>query len=128
MRIGPKKDRKMDVTIVCLEHGKPDPSPRMAYKMVPIEEFSDDARVAAVCQALGYGQLTQKTAQAATWNIMDGLTWQQLANKNKVESKYLGNIRWFTGMELRMAQAVVAEATRIAANAESSNDSPGYDK
>jgi len=114
MRVAPEKMRKLAVRTVCLEHGKPDPNPKMAYKIVPIEQFTKKADVRVLCEALGYGQVTQNTAQAAAWHMMDGLTWGQLAAKNRVESKYLGNIRWFSQFELRTAMAVVKEADRLA--------------
>jgi hypothetical protein len=114
MRVAPEKMRKIAVTTVCLEHGKRDPNPKMAYKIVPIEQFTKKADVRVLCEALGYGQVTQNTAQAAAWNMMDGLTWDQLASKNRIESKYLGNIRWFSQFELRTAMAVVNEAGRLA--------------
>jgi hypothetical protein len=114
MRVPPERMKKLAVTTVCLEHGKPDPNPKMAYKMVPLEQFTDNPEVAVLCEALGYGQVTQNTAQAAAWHLMDGLSWQELAAKNRVESKYTGNIRWFSPIELRTAMAVVREATRIA--------------
>ena len=113
-RIAPEKMQKLTVKMVCLEHGKKDPNPRMAYKMVPIEQFTDKADVRVLCEALGYGQVTQNTAQAAAWHMMDGLSWQQLAAKNRVESKYLGNIRWFSPFEIHTAMAVVKEADRLA--------------
>ena len=114
MRVAPEKMRKIAVMTVCLEHGKRDPNPKMAYKIVPIEQFTKKADVRVLCEALGYGQVTQNTAQAAAWNMMDGLTWDQLASKNRIESKYLGNIRWFSQFELRTAMAVVKEAERLA--------------
>ena len=114
MRVPPARMKKLAVTTVCLEHGKPDPNPKMAYKMVPLEQFTDNPQVHVLCEALGYGQVTQNTAQAAAWHMMDGLSWQELAAKNRVESKYTGNIRWFSPIELRTAMAVVREATRIA--------------
>ena len=114
LRVPPERMKKMTVTTVCLEHGKPDPNPKMAYKIVPLEQFTDDPRVRVLCEALGYGQVTQNTAQAAAWHIMDKMSWQELAAKNRVESKYIGNIRWFSPIELRTAVAVVNEATRIA--------------
>jgi hypothetical protein len=46
--------------------------------------------------------------------MMDGLSWNDLAAKNRVESKYLGNIRWFSPFELRTAMAVAKEADRLA--------------
>ncbi len=125
MRVPPERMRKLEVTTVCLEHGKPDPNPKMAYKMVPLEQFSDDPKVRVLCEALGYGQVTQNTAQAAAWNIMDNLSWQELASKNRVESKYVGNIRWFSPIELRTAVAVVNECTRIADERQSSESESG---
>ena len=114
MRVAPERTHKLDVVTVCLEHGKPDPNPKMAYKMVPLEQFTNDPKIRVLCEAIGYGQVTQNTAQAAAWNIMDNLSWQELAAKNRVESKYVGNIRWFSPIELRTAVAVVSECTRIA--------------
>ncbi len=129
MRVPPERMKKMTVTTVCLEHGKPDPNPKMAYKIVPLETFTKDARVRVVCEALGNGQVTQKTAQAATWHLTDKLSWEELAKKNRVESQYLGNIRWFSPIELRTAVAVVSEATRIAnqrgTKSESESESSG---
>jgi hypothetical protein len=113
-RIAPEKMQKLTVKMVCLEHGKKDPNPRMAYKMVPIEQFTDKADVRVLCEALGYGQVTQNTAQAAAWHMMDGMSWNELAAKNRVESKYLGNIRWFSPFELHTAMAVAKEAERLA--------------
>jgi hypothetical protein len=121
MRVAPERMRKLTVTTVCLEHGKPDPNPKMAYKMVPLEEFTDNAQVRVVCEALGYGQITQNTAQAAAWHIMDDMSWKELAAKNRVESKYTGNIPWFSPIELQSAMAVVREAARIAESREASD-------
>ncbi|MEM6471685.1 MAG: hypothetical protein AAF802_19145 [Planctomycetota bacterium] len=123
MRIAPEKQSKFSVKTVCLEHGKPDPTPKMAYKIIPLEEFTQDDRVHVLCEALGHNQIAQNTAQAAAWNLMDGLEWQKLASLNKVESKYLGNVRWFSPIELRQAMAVVAEATRIAESRSESSES-----
>ncbi|TWU46357.1 hypothetical protein Poly51_57530 [Rubripirellula tenax] len=114
MRVAPERMMKVAVQTVCLEHGKQDPNPRMAYKMVPIEEFTSDPNVRVLCESLGRGQLTQNTAQAAAWHMMDNMTWGELAAKNRIESKYTGNVRWFSPIELRTAQAVVAEVARIA--------------
>ena len=123
MRVAPERMRKLAVTTVCLEHGKPDPNPKMAYKMVPLEQFSNDPKIRVLCEALGYGQVTQNTAQAAAWNIMDNLSWQELASKNRVESKYIGNIRWFSPIELQTAVAVVQECNRIAEERQPSESS-----
>jgi hypothetical protein len=127
MRVPPERMRKVAVTTVCLEHGKPDPNPKIAYKMVPLEQFTDNPRVRVLCEALGYGQVTQNTAQAAAWHIMDDMSWQELAAKNRIESKYTGNVKWFSPIELRTAMAVVREATRIAEQRQSSSGGTSSD-
>lgn len=120
MRIAPQRQQKVAVTTVCLEHGRPDPTPKMAYKIVPLDIVTKDERVHVLCEALGNRQVAQNTAQAAAWNLMDNLSWEKLAMKNRIESKYTGTVRWFSPIELQSAIAVVREATRIA---ESRNES-----
>lgn len=129
MRVPAERLKKFSVNTVCLEHGKQDPNPKMAYKIVPIDQFTKDPNVKVLCEALGYGQVTQNTAQAAAWHLMDGLTWQQLAAKNRVESKYTGTVKWFSPIELRAAITVVSEVERIAkSRSESESETASYDE
>ena len=125
MRVAPDKQMKMKVVTVCLEHGKPDPNPKMAYKMIPVDQFTADARVIGICKMLGYNLVTQNTAQAATWHLTDNLSWQQLAAKNRVESKYTGNVAFFNPFELRQAASLVTEVTLRADVNSTSKDSNG---
>lgn len=103
MRVAPNKPTKLTVPCVCLEHGKPDPNPRMKYQIVPLEYVNSDPRVAELCSLLGQGRIPQNTAQAAAWHFTDGLTWEELSQKNRVESRYTGNVRFFTPGELQAA-------------------------
>jgi len=120
MRVAPEKQMKMRVATVCLEHGKPDPNPKMAYKMIPVAQFTSDARVIGICQMLGHNLVTQNTAQAAAWHLTDNLSWEKLASKNRVESKYTGNVSFFTPFELRQALTLVSEVTLRADSMKSS--------
>lgn len=104
MRIAPQKTRRLTATTVCLEYGKPDPHPRVAYRMIPLETFSKDARVIQLCQSLGQGTIDQPTAQAVAWHLANGLSWEKLAGLNRMESRYLGNIKYFKRAELARAQ------------------------
>ena len=108
MRVAPDKTHKLKVPCVCLEHGKTDPNPRMEYRIVPIEQVNNDPRVSKLCQLLGDGQLQQNTAQAAAWHVANGLSWDQLAAKNRVESRFTGNVRWFNVAELQSAFRLTA--------------------
>lgn len=112
MRIPAEKQQRLKVTTVCLEHGKKDPHPKVAYKMVPVEQVTQDNRVIEVCRMLGYNKLTQNVAQAATWHLTDNLSWHELAVKNRIESKYTGNVAWFHPQELHLAAMVVAHSQR----------------
>ncbi|WP_237607205.1 hypothetical protein [Roseimaritima sediminicola] len=123
MRIAPEKVRKLAVTTVCLEHGKPDPTPKMAYKIVPLDVVTKDERVASLCSMLGRRQIAQNTAQAATWHLTDGLKWRELAAKNRVESRYSGNVPFFTPVELRQAMTVVNYVTSQAADPSGQSES-----
>ncbi len=102
-RVSPDRAGKLKVTCVCLEHGKQDPNPRMKYKIVPIEQINDDPRVAKLCELLGEGRLAQNTAQAAAWHMANGLSWNELSAKNRIESQFTGNVRWFNPVELQSA-------------------------
>jgi hypothetical protein len=69
---------------VCLEHGKPEPTPRMKYTIKPLTALSDKPEVAELCKMLVRGEIDQVSAQAAAWHLQDGLSWEQLALKEKV--------------------------------------------
>lgn len=116
--------QKVALNTVCLEHGKPDPNPRMKYTIEPITVVTDDVAVAGLCAALGQGQIAQNTAQAAAWHLMDKMSWEELSTQNKVESKYTGNVRWFNPAELRTAAAAVAELRSMTP----AETSVGYDE
>ena len=113
MRVAPSKTEKVTVPTLCLEHGKIDPKPKMTYSIVKLEAVNADPRVAEICKMLASKKVTQNTAQAAAWHLTDELGWQELAAKNRVESKYSGNIPFFNVVELRQAMVVVSEAQRL---------------
>jgi hypothetical protein len=114
MRIPAEKQFKVKVTTVCLEHAKKDPNPRVQYKMVPVEQFTEDPRVHEVLKQLGYNRMTQNVAQAAAWHLMDGLSWSFLANKIRKQDPVTRQTEmWFHPQELQFASLVVANAHQL---------------
>ncbi len=115
--VAPERAGKIKVATVCLEHGKLDPNPRVAYELRPITDFTNDLAVAEVCSMLGAGKLDQSTAQAAAWHLTDGLTWQELASKIKV--KHLnGTVEmYFNAQQLQVANQVAQLAREKAEKA-----------
>lgn len=114
--VPPEKTKIMRITTVCLEHGKKEPSSRMAYKLVALETFSTDPKLQSLLEALGRGELSQKVAQAATWHVANGLTWEELSAK-KIDRLGRPDDAWFTQNELLMAHRSVAVVSERAAAA-----------
>jgi hypothetical protein len=115
MNVGPEKTMKFKLTTVCLEHGKADPNPRVPYEIVPISAMTDKKDVHEMCKMLGRGEVSQNTAQAVAWHLMDGLSWTTLASKPRVKHLNGSMEPWFQPEELARAAQVVGEAQRRAA-------------
>src|SRR4029453_10533406 len=103
--IGPDKVTKIKFVAVCLDHGLKDPSPRVEYKLVPIEEYAKEPAVTEVIKLMVAGKLDQHSAQAAAWHLQNGLAWEELAQK--VGVKHLdGSIEaYFAPVHLQRALA-----------------------
>ncbi len=115
MSVMPERVRKVKVPTICLEHGKADPTPRMKYVIRPITAFTKDEQVIEVCKMLGRREITQNVAQAATWNLASGLSWSELATKNRVELRSVNYFeRYFSPAELAAALRVTGVASQRA--------------
>ena len=121
--VEPGKARKIQVPLVCLEHGKPDPRPRIPYVIKPLEEVSDSPEVYELCSMLGYGQIDQRAAQVAAWHLQNKMSWNQLATK---EIRHLNGFRepYFTSDEIYRGMLIVRE-TELRAESRPRTLSPG---
>jgi hypothetical protein len=100
---------------VCLEYGKPEPSPRYPYKLVEVEVFSSDPKVAIMLEALGRGEVSQKVAQVAAWHVASGLSWEKLAAEKIDHAGGVPDEPTFTPAELVAAHRLVERVTQEAA-------------
>lgn len=91
--IPPDKTISLKYVSVCLEHGKPDPTPRGKRKIVKVEDYTENVVLRELIAMVGTGQMAPKAAQAAVWNVTDNMTWQQLAAKGVRDS--LGRFNHF---------------------------------
>ncbi len=112
---------KLKTVGVCLEHGKVDPNPRVAYALRPIESFTQDAAVIALVEMLGRGEIDQRAAQAAAWHLANGLSWQTLATK--IGAKHLDGRTepYFTAAELDRGLRIAGAAERRSEQARSAS-------
>ena len=107
----PERTRTLRVPTVCLDHGKREPTPRIAYRMTALENCSTDPRLQDVMACLSSGAISQKVAQAAAWHISSGLTWQQLSAEMIVMAGGTPDVPFFTPAELAAARRLVEEST-----------------
>jgi hypothetical protein len=112
--IPPGRIGKVQVKTFCLEHGKPDPRPAMKYTIRPLETLSTDPAVEALCQLLANDIIDQGSAQAAAWNIANGLSWESLLTKNRVERMDGSFERYFTPEQVYAAQQIATWARNVA--------------
>ena len=111
MRVDTDRPQKMTVATLCLEHGKPDPNPRMKYKVVRLSQVNDSPVIEELCKALAAGKVNQNTAQAAAWHVANGMTWEELVRKPRVISEYTGIEMFFSRFEVESAMRITAQAT-----------------
>ncbi|MFK7767623.1 MAG: hypothetical protein AB8B55_10420 [Mariniblastus sp.] len=118
--IPPGRVGKVAVKIVCLEEGKPDPKTRIAYKIQPLKDFTTNPQIFEMMRMLANDEISQPVAQAAAWNVTDGLSWQRLAVKNRIERMDGSYERYFAPQHIYFAQRVVtATAERAELRAKS---------
>ena len=114
--VAPENVAQLRLTSVCLEYGKPNPRPKMAYAIQPIESVAEKAEVEALCRMLGRGQVSQHAAQAAAWHLANGMSWDPLA---RLRRKFaMGRITepFFTSRELAEGKKAAEAAIELTEN------------
>jgi hypothetical protein len=106
--IPPERSVKVPYVSACLNHGKADPNPRINYRLVRTEEYTQDPVLAELIRMVGTGRVDQHSAQAAIWQRTDNMSWQQLATKsNRTIS---GTQQYFHPNNITIAQRLMATA------------------
>lgn len=81
--IPPEQVRKVKVAAVCLEHGKREPRAAVPYEITPLAQVTKDQHVPELLKALAADQCSQRIAQAAAWHYANGMSWDELAAKQR---------------------------------------------
>ncbi|MCA9008339.1 MAG: hypothetical protein KDB01_01265 [Planctomycetaceae bacterium] len=116
--IPPERTVRVPYLSACLNHGKPDPSPRLDYKLVPVEEYTQDKVLSELIRMVGSGTINLHSAQAAIWNRTDNMDWQKLAEKST--RGILAVESYFSPQSIREARMIMTSAEdRIHKNAKS---------
>jgi hypothetical protein len=114
--VPPEDIAKIDVEVVCLEHGKRTPTAAAAYNIVPADEFlADRPAVVELLAAFGRGELKHGAVQAAAWHLNNDMSWDELAAKLSGTRRSTNRVPYFTADEIRTGMAYADEANRLAA-------------
>lgn len=104
--IPPQHRVRLNLNTVCLEHGKDAPTKTMKYTLVPAEKVIKNDTLYELLSIVGTGQVPERAAQAATWYLTDGLSFQQMAAKK--EAHFGGRVTsYFTPSDLVLAQKLL---------------------
>jgi hypothetical protein len=112
--IPPEKVEKIDVPMLCLDHGKRDPSSSKPYKMAPADQHVERPEVIELMVAFGRGELKHSAAQAAVWHLNNDVSWEELAAKQTGTARSLTREPYFSREDLQMGLAYATEARRLA--------------
>jgi hypothetical protein len=108
--IPPEKTVQIPMTAVCLNHGKPEPKPKMTYRLIRLEEYTSDPVLQELLEMVGSGKLDPAVAQAATWNLTDKMSWEKLAAKVVERVGGVPDDPYFSESELSAARQLVVQA------------------
>ena len=105
--VAPDKVQKVKVASVCLDHGLDEPNVKVPYKPVPLDSYAKDPAIEQLVKMMCAGMIDQHSAQAAAWNIQNGLSWEFLANKVGVKHIDGRKEPYFTAAHLERAFVAV---------------------
>ena len=115
--IPPDETERIDVAVLCLDHGLRDPSSSKPYVMVPADQHIDRPEVIALLSAFGHGQLHHGAAQAAVWHLNNDLSWNFLAAKQQGTRRNFNRPPYFSADEIRAGMVYAQHATLLAQSA-----------
>ncbi|MEX0641793.1 MAG: hypothetical protein WD468_03785, partial [Pirellulales bacterium] len=112
--IPPEQTKKIDVALLCLDHGLRDPSSSKPYKLVAATDHIQNPAVIELLKAFGRGELQHDAAQAAAWNLSSGVSWNQLAAKLSGTRRSFSRKPYFSAEAIRAGMDYANEAQRLA--------------
>ncbi len=101
------KTVQVPLKTVCLAHGKPDPRPRMKYKLVKLEDYTKDPALQETLKLVATSESDLQSLQAAVWHLTDKMSWKELRAK---QIERLGGhepLPYFSDSQIEDAEALI---------------------
>jgi hypothetical protein len=113
--VPPDETAKIDVPVVCLNHGFREPNSSASYKIVRADEYLEDRpAVVELLKAFGNGGLDHEAAQAAAWHLNNDMSWDELKAQLQGTKRSHNRPPYFTADQLRNGMAYANNATQLA--------------
>jgi hypothetical protein len=77
--VPPERIVRVEYSSVCLQHGAPEPNSGNVYRLVQVDKFSSDRRLAKLLSYVGSDQYAANAVQAAAWHLTNQKSWDDLA-------------------------------------------------
>ena len=113
--IAPEKIGRLDVPLLCLDHGLRDPSSSKPYEVRPIEDVVDSPALIEIVKAYANGEIPRGASQAAAWHINSDVSWNELAAKQTGTIRSLVRNAYFSRNEMQAAMSIVQRAETMTA-------------
>ncbi len=113
--IAPEKIGRIDVPLLCLDHGLRDPSSSKPYEVRPIEDVVKSPALIEIVKAYANGDIPRGASQAASWHINSQVSWNDLATKQTGTIRSLVRNSYFSRDEMQAAMAIVTRAETMTA-------------
>lgn len=106
--IPPGKAIQLSLRSVCLNYGRPEPMPKMTYRLVSVEAYSKDPVLAELLESYG-PRVDQDAMQAAAWHVANNMDWKQVTNL-PLRSLSATSAKLFQPKDVQAAQRLVDAA------------------
>ena len=113
--IAPEKIGRIDVPLICLDHGLRDPSSSKPYEVRPIEDVVKSPALIEIVKAYANGEIPRGASQAAAWHINSGVSWNALAAKLTGTKRHMVRNPYFSRNEMQAARSIVTRAETMTA-------------
>ncbi|MCA9260039.1 MAG: hypothetical protein KDA61_12595, partial [Planctomycetales bacterium] len=114
--IAPEKVARVEVDLLCLDHGLREPSSGKPYEIRPIENYISDPAVIELVTAYGNGELPTAAAQAAAWHLNSGVSFEELAAKLTGTERQVVREPYFSRDQIFAAVEIAQRARELGAS------------
>jgi hypothetical protein len=94
---------------LCLAHGRPEPRPKMTYRLVKLEDYTGDRVLQETLKLFASGQTDAQSAQAAVWHLTDKMSWDDLRAK-QIDRLGLDPVLYFDAKQVDDAETLIDTA------------------